>query len=71
MRMDRPAMDDFLASVERKAFRMAGFATRNEDEALDIVQDAMIRLVKNYATKPEAEWQPLFFQILQKRIGLD
>ena len=68
MRMDRPAMDDFLASVERKAFRIAGFATRSEDEALDIVQDAMIRLVKNYATKPEAEWQPLFFQILQNCI---
>ena len=68
MRMDRPAMDDFLASVERKAFRMAGFATRNEDEALDIVQDAMIRLVKSYSTKPEVEWQPLFFQILQNCI---
>jgi RNA polymerase sigma-70 factor (ECF subfamily) len=68
MRMERPAMDDFLASVERQAFRMAGFATRNEDDALDIVQDAMIRLVKNYATKPEDEWQPLFFQILQNCI---
>ena len=68
MRMDRPAMDDFLASVERKAFRMAGFATRNEDEALDIVQDAMIRLVKNYSAKPETEWQALFFQILQNCI---
>ena len=68
MRIDRPAMDDFLASVERKAFRIAGFATRSEDEALDIVQDAMISLVKNYATKPETEWQPLFFQILQNCI---
>ncbi len=68
MRMERPAMDDFLASVERQAFRMAEFATRNADEALDIVQDAMIRLVKNYSTKPEAEWQPLFFQILQNCI---
>jgi len=66
--MERPAMDDFLASVERQAFRMAGFATRNEDEALDIVQDAMIRLVKNYSTKPDAEWKPLFFQILQNGI---
>jgi RNA polymerase sigma-70 factor (ECF subfamily) len=68
MRMERPVMDDFLASVERQAFRMAGFATRDADEALDIVQDAMIRLVKNYSTKPEAEWQPLFFQILQNCI---
>jgi len=66
--MDRPAMDDFLATVERKAFRMAEFATRNSDEALDIVQDAMIRLVKNYAAKPETEWQPLFYRILQNGI---
>ena len=68
MRMERPAMDDFLASVERQAFRMAEFGTRNADEALDIVQDAMISLVKNYSTKPDAEWKPLFFQIVQNRI---
>jgi RNA polymerase sigma-70 factor (ECF subfamily) len=68
MQMERPAMDDFLASVERQAFRMAEFGTRNPDEALDIVQDAMISLVKNYSTKPDAEWKPLFFQIVQNRI---
>ena len=68
MRMERPAMDDFLASVERQAFRMAELATRNADEALDIVQDAMISLVNNYSTKPEPEWRPLFFQIVQNRI---
>lgn len=68
MRMDRQTMDDFLASVERQALRMAELATRSEDEALDIVQDAMIRLVKSYSTKPEAEWKPLFFQILQNCI---
>ena len=68
MRMEYPAMDDFLASVERQAFRMAELATRNADEALDIVQDAMISLVKNYSTKPDTEWRPLFFQIVQNRI---
>ena len=68
MRMERPAMDDFLASVERQAFRMAEYATRNSDEAMDIVQDAMISLVKNYSTKPDTEWRPLFFQIVQNRI---
>lgn len=68
MRMEHPAMDDFLASVERQAFRMAELATRNSDEALDIVQDAMISLVKNYSTKPDTEWKPLFFQIVQNRI---
>jgi RNA polymerase sigma-70 factor, ECF subfamily len=66
--MERPVMDDFLASVERQAFRMAEFGTRNADEALDIVQDAMISLVKNYSTKPDTEWKPLFFRIVQNRI---
>ena len=68
MRMERRTMDEFLASVERRAFRMAEFATRNAEEALDIVQDAMIRWVNNYSAKPEAEWQPLFIRILQNRI---
>jgi RNA polymerase sigma-70 factor (ECF subfamily) len=66
--MERPVMDDFLASVERQAFRMAEFGTRDADEALDIVQDAMISLVKNYSTKPDTEWKPLFFRIVQNGI---
>jgi RNA polymerase sigma-70 factor (ECF subfamily) len=61
-------MNAFLASVERRAFRMAEFAVRNRDDALDIVQDVMLTLVRKYADKPEAEWAPLFFRILSTRI---
>ena len=68
MRMERPAMDDFLASVERQAFRMAGFATRNDDEALDIVQDAMLKLVRKYSNRSAQEWPPLFYRILSNAI---
>ena len=68
MRNHRPALDEFLASVERRAFRMAQFATGQTEEALDIVQDTMLVLVRRYGDKPEAEWRPLFFRILQNHI---
>lgn len=62
------ALDRFLSSVEKRAFRIAQIATSNSDEAFDIVQDAMFKLVEKYSGKSEAEWQPLFHRILQSRI---
>ena len=53
----------FLAAVEKKAFRMAMLATKNEHEALDIVQDSMEKLVRYYGDKGEAELAPLFHRI--------
>jgi len=61
-------LDRFLAGVQKRAYRMAQLATRNSDEAFDIVQDAMLKLVEKYADRPEAELAPLFFCILQSRI---
>ncbi|MHC9537974.1 MAG: RNA polymerase sigma factor [Vulcanimicrobiota bacterium] len=61
-------MDSFLRSVERKAFRMAEIATGNTDESLDIVQDTMFNMVRRYSDKPEEQWKPLFYCILQNRI---
>lgn len=61
-------MDRFLASVEQGAFRIARYHLRDEDDALDAVQDAMIRLVRNYAKRPSEEWRPLFFRILQNKV---
>lgn len=59
------SLENFLATVERKAFRIAQIALRHEDDALDAVQDAMLRLVNNYARRPSAEWPPLFYRILE------
>ncbi len=61
-------MGDFLASVEKRAYVMAKLATQNPDNALDIVQDTMFQMVKNYGEKPQEDWQPLFFRILSNKI---
>lgn len=61
-------LDGFLATVERRALRIAQFATRDRDEALDLVQDAMMNLARSYGHYPAAEWPPLFYRILHNRI---
>jgi len=62
------ALNQFLAGVELKAFKIAQAALRNEDDALDAVQDAMLQLARAYADRPEPEWKPLFYRILENRI---
>jgi RNA polymerase sigma-70 factor (ECF subfamily) len=62
------ALESFLAQVERKAYRIAQLALRQEQDALDAVQDAMLQLVRSYATRPAEEWRPLFYRILENRI---
>ncbi len=61
-------MEQFLASVEKRAFSMAAMAVGNRDDALDIVQDAMFALVRRYRHKQRDQWRPLFFTILNNRI---
>lgn len=61
-------LDRFLASVERRAFRIAQMAVRDRDDALDIVQGAMLRLARGYAQRPSEEWKPLFYRILYNGI---
>lgn len=64
----RLELSDFLASVEKRAFKQALFAVRNEESALDIVQDSMMRLAEKYGDKPLAELPMLFQRILQNAI---
>ena len=61
-------LDAFLADVERRAYRMAELQLRHREDAMDAVQDAMLRLVKHYRDKPAAEWAPLFWGILRRRV---
>jgi RNA polymerase sigma-70 factor, ECF subfamily len=61
-------LDRFLAGVERRAFRIAQMALRDRDDALDVVQDAMLHLARSYASRPGVEWRPLFYRILYNGI---
>jgi RNA polymerase sigma-70 factor (ECF subfamily) len=62
------ALNQFLASVELKAFKIARAGLRHEDDALDAVQDAMLQLARAYADRPPEQWKPLFYRILENRI---
>jgi RNA polymerase sigma-70 factor (ECF subfamily) len=64
----RSELSAFLAGVERRAFKQAVFAVRDEEAALDIVQDAMLRLSERYGDRAPAELPPLFQRILQNAI---
>ena len=61
-------IEAFLRAVERRGFLMARVALGNEADALDAVQDTMLRLVQGYAGRPPDEWRPLFYRILRNRI---
>jgi RNA polymerase sigma-70 factor (ECF subfamily) len=62
------ALNQFLAGVELKAFKIAQAGLRHEDDAHDAVQDAMLQLARAYANRPPEEWRPLFYRILENRI---
>ena len=62
------ALDAFLRQVERRALRMAELACGQREDALDIVQDAMLSFARRYAGHPQDEWPPLFHRVLDNRI---
>lgn len=55
---------DFLKSVEKRSFKRAIYHVRDEDAALDIVQDSMMKLAEHYGDKPAAELPMLYQRIL-------
>lgn len=66
------ALNNFLQEIQLSAFRMAQVAVSGKghgrEEALDIVQDAMIKFVERYSAKKSSDWRPLFFKTLNNRI---
>lgn len=64
----RSELSGFLAAVERRAYKQARYAVRDEQAALDVVQDSMLKLSEKYGAKPLAELPMLFQRILQNTI---
>ncbi|CAN5336011.1 RNA polymerase sigma factor [soil metagenome] len=60
-------LDGFLGSVERRALRVAELALGHREDALDAVQEAMIKLVR-YRHRPASDWSPLFWSILRRQL---
>lgn len=61
------SLDQFLAGVERRALRMAELALGHREDAMDAVQEAMIKLMV-YRERPADEWTPLFWSILRRQV---
>jgi RNA polymerase sigma-70 factor (ECF subfamily) len=68
-RSDAGSLERFLREVERRALRMAEFATGNREEALDLVQDAMFGFARRYGERPDTDWRPLFWRVLDSRLN--
>jgi RNA polymerase sigma-70 factor (ECF subfamily) len=62
-----PTFEQFLSEIGARAFRFAELGLRNRDDALDVVQDGMLKMLA-YRARPAAEWTPLFWRILRSRI---
>ncbi|MFC0677220.1 RNA polymerase sigma factor [Lysobacter korlensis] len=61
------SIEQFLAGIGPRAFRFAEIGLRNREDALDAVQDAMVRML-GYRERPAAEWTPLFWSVLRSRV---
>lgn len=62
-----PTLEGFLREIDARAFRFAELGLRHREDALDAVQDAMLKML-TYRDRPAAEWSPLFWSILRNRM---
>ncbi len=62
-------LDRFLADCQKQAYSIAFFSIKNASDSLDVIQNTMIAFVKYYQVKPEDQWRPLFYKVLQNKIN--
>ena len=61
-------MEEFLVEIEKKAYRMIVISIGDHGDAMDILQECMIKLVTKYGQHPSEQWKPLFYRILHNKI---
>lgn len=61
-------LDAFLRGVERRALRHVELAGFSREDALDVLQDALLAFVRRYRERPSQEWPPLFWRVLDSRL---
>ena len=61
------SLEQFLDGIAARAFRFAEAGLRHRDDAMDVVQDAMLKML-GYRDRPASEWTPLFWTVLRSRI---
>ena len=61
------SLEGFLDGIAARAYRFAEAGLRHREDALDAVQDAMLKML-GYRSRPAGEWTPLFWTILRSRI---
>lgn len=62
-----PDINAFFKDVNTRAFRFAEYGLRSREDAMDAVQDAMMKMLA-YGDRPSSEWTPLFWRILRTRV---
>jgi RNA polymerase sigma-70 factor (ECF subfamily) len=65
--VEAAGLEQFLAGVGARAFRFAESSLRHREDAMDAVQEAMMKMLA-YRDRPAGEWTPLFWSILRSRI---
>ena len=62
-------LDEFFRHCQKQAYSIAYFKIKNQADSLDVIQNSMIAFVKYYKSKPEEQWKPLFYKVLQNKIN--
>ena len=62
-------IEEFLKFISQRAFSICFMSCKNRDDAHDIVQSSMCKLVEKYRNNAQSQWKPLFYTILRNKLN--